>query len=764
MPIVAFRDLGDKRRAKKRVDLLRSWSRPELCAILLLLSIGPALIALHPSIPFLNDGICDAWYVFGLFYHLPDALQWPLKDAVTIPYQTARLSNLVPGYLLTRAFNGIAADYAMFLIYYSTSVFFFYRSIRILMGDKVALFAAIFFAVHPLIIANFSVTFASGAVLYSIISFYFVARAMDAEDPIRKTSLIFVSGIAIGAAFHVHLGIVIYAVANYLMYLFYVLLYSRETMGARIWHIARAALAALAGAVGFTVALGGVAILFGGSFSLVFEQFWFISYEFWSEARKEWSVPDWYWHGATVGIFVTALLLSAINIYSFSSKCERTALSENARRRVLALSWAILAQTVLCLVYAALDGGMVQRDFYYVFFVPYLAAVIFSPLLVVGAGKSRATIGGAIVFLICGLGASGLNEHLTGALHRTPIEAIASVTAAIFAGLIYGYFVLSARTGTARKALYVGLALLMLIIVRPEETGVGIWNSPRDLHLAREYQRIREGLALLNTVHFERRPQFWIDTESGPSELFAYPQSYFYCAFQKSFPAIDQESWNWKNEYEAPQQFTLGHDVVVISRRPNLRSTAEAAFAALGLAVERVEDFTLHLGRTSYELLIEHVEGLDNREKINLPIASFRPVNGGSVSVHPDGLSVTTAPQQWSYSVFESLRDGLENVRGPIGVRMHLWVEEGVIGVAVSARGNVGDLLTRKDEIRPGKDQEVCLTVPDASAVDLLIIQNESQHGPSRATLSSVDLFKLGSAPQQQLNDANNCEHRRSAP
>ena len=103
-------------------------------------------------------------------------------------------------------------------------------------------------------------------------------------------------------------------------------------------------------------------------------------------------------------------------------------------------------------------------------------------------------------------------------------------------------------------------------------------------------------------------------------------------------------------------------------------------------------------------------------------------------------------------------------MRGPIGVRMHLWVEEGVIGVAVSARGNVGDLLTRKDEIQLGKDQEVCLTVPDASAVDLLIIQNESQHGPSRATLSSVDLFKLGSAPQQQLNDANNCEHRRSAP
>src|SRR2546421_76989 len=60
-----------------------------LGVILLLLAIGPALIAIHPSIPFLNDGMCDAWYVFGLFYHLPDALQWPLREGVTIPYQTA---------------------------------------------------------------------------------------------------------------------------------------------------------------------------------------------------------------------------------------------------------------------------------------------------------------------------------------------------------------------------------------------------------------------------------------------------------------------------------------------------------------------------------------------------------------------------------------------------------------------------------------------------------------------------------------------------
>ena len=741
-----------------------SWSRPQqLCVTLLLLAIGPVLVALHPSIPFLNDGFCDAWYVFGLFYHLPDALQWPLKDGVTMPYQAARLSNLVPGYLLTRAFNGIAADYAMFFIYYSASVFFFYRSVQLLSDERVALFAAMFFAVHPLIIANYSVTFGSAAILYSIISLFFVARAVDAKNRIGKIGFLFGSGIAMGAALHVYLGIVIYGVANYLIYLFYELLYSSETMRARIWHLAQAGCAVLAGVAGLTVVLGGVAILFGGSFPLVFRQFWFLlSNEFRSEARQELSVPEWYLHGGTVGMFVAAMLLSAINNYLFSSRFGRATLPENVRKRASALSWAIFALTVVCLVYVALDGGMVQRDFYYVFVVPYLGTVIFSPLLFIKMGRPRATIVWAIVFLICGLGASGLNEHVIGWLHRVPIEAFASLAAAICAGLSYGYLALSARRGLGPGALYAFSVLLMLIIVRPEETGLQIWNGPRDLHLAREYQRIREGLALLGALHFKRRPQFWIDTESGPSELFAYPRSYFSCSFQKSFPAIDHDLWNWKDEHVAPLQFTPGQDVVVISRVPNLRAAAEAAFAALGLAVERVADFTLHFSRTDYEFLIEHVQGLDSRGEISLPIASFRPFNGGSVSFRPDGLVLTTAIPQWSYSLVGPLRYALENVHGPVAVRMRMRVEEGAIGIAVSSRDNISNLIRREDSLQAGADlREICLYIPDPSAADLLIIQNESNDGPSRAELHSVDLFRPSLLVPREVSVPFNCEHYR---
>ena len=100
--------------------------RQEPYVIILLLAVGPALIAIHPSIPFLNDGNCDPWYVFGLFYLLPDATHWlhDPNNPLSLPQQVARLPNIIPGYLATKAFNGISADYVMFFTYHSTSVFF----------------------------------------------------------------------------------------------------------------------------------------------------------------------------------------------------------------------------------------------------------------------------------------------------------------------------------------------------------------------------------------------------------------------------------------------------------------------------------------------------------------------------------------------------------------------------------------------------------------------------------------------------------------
>ena len=143
----------------------------------------------------------------------------------------------------------------MFFMYYSAAVLFFHRAVRILIDDKVALFAAILFAVHPLIVANYSVTFASPAITYSIASLYFVARALVAENGRGKLAWLFVSGIAMGAALHAYLGIVAFGIANYLIYMFRVFFYAPATIWQRIWGVVKAGLVVAAGMAGFTVAL-----------------------------------------------------------------------------------------------------------------------------------------------------------------------------------------------------------------------------------------------------------------------------------------------------------------------------------------------------------------------------------------------------------------------------------------------------------------------------------------------------------------------------
>ena len=496
------------------------------------MTVGPVLIAIHPAIPFLNDGNCDPWFLFGTFYHFPDATHWQGNHGPG--RQIARLTQVIPGYFLTKAFDGIGADYAMFFMYYSAAVLFFHRAVRILIDDKVALFAAILFAVHPLIVANYSVTFASPAITYSIASLYFVARALVAENGRGKLAWLFVSGIAMGAALHAYLGIVAFGIANYLIYMFRVFFYAPATIWQRIWGVVKAGLVVAAGMAGFTVALGGVAVLFGADFTLVFTQFLYIPTAHTNSAEYYYK-PDWYLHGGVAGTLVAACLASGINFHLCRARTKRFALREEVRKSVLSISWAILFLTILLLAYNELGGVFLQYDYYYVFFVPYFCLVIFSPLLFFDFGKSSSVVMWATVFLLCCLGAIAVNDDVLGWLHQSPIEAVASLAVAVCAGLTYGYFVFAHRIGAGAAALFAALIILMLIIVRPEQMGAQIWTFPRNLQDARAYQRVREGLAVLNRLHFKNFPQFWVDQEGGPAELIAYPRSYVSCLFEELF-------------------------------------------------------------------------------------------------------------------------------------------------------------------------------------------------------------------------------------
>lgn len=724
-----------------------SLSRPQtLYVTILLLAIGPALIVIHPSIPFLNIGNCDPWYVFGLFYYLPDATHWLWTDG-NPARQAARLTNVIPGYLATKAFKGISADYAMFFIYYFASVFLFYQSARILINNKVALFAAIVFAVHPLIVATYSVTFGSPAILYLLVSLYLVARATQAQSSLAQFGLLFSSGLAMAAALHVHLAIIVFGIANYLFYLFYRLFYSSEAVATRIVHLFQGGAAVIIGMIAFTLALGGVAVLLGGNFNLVFQQFVWLKYEFSSNYAKVWFQEDWYYEGGILGMLLAALFLSALNIYVCSFAGKGVIQSESARQRVCALSWAVVLLVLILFVSNELGGNLIQYDYYYVFFVPYFCLVVFSPFLLLRTRGARATLAGATIFLICSLGAVALHDDVLGWLHRSPTEAIASVVLAICAGTAYAGILLSRRTGATVAGCWTIVVLAMLIIVRPD-MGRQIWEGPRITQYAREYQTVREGLAFLSTVPFKNYPKFWVDLETAPKATTAIPRSYLSCRYHNQFPtSADDEDLT--DAYG--RDFKIGDDVVIISAAENLRPMASTAFAALGLAAQEVATFSGESQGARYELLVEHVYGaadarartsskwlLDkdpppDAEEVNVSFGLFPYSKPQKFPV-----DVTTTAQPWSFAAEYEPRP--DNLRGPLWVVVQAEVLAAPLDIGITNPKRT-KFFSRTFFEKPGPVTIVLRMVP-WELFGYLVVESSGEAKAGKIRIDSVRVLK----------------------
>src|SRR5579872_3365768 len=170
-----------------------------------------------PGVPF-GDSTCDSWIDLGTFYTLPDAVHWHDTSR-----QLSRLAALLPGYVTTRVFNGVTADYALFVLMYGMAVACVYGTVRRLLRPDIALLSAMFVALQPIIIGNFSSTYTAPSLAYALLSLYFVARAVTVgRDPLAGWML-FWSGAAFGAAINAHLAVAAFALANYFLFALFVL-------------------------------------------------------------------------------------------------------------------------------------------------------------------------------------------------------------------------------------------------------------------------------------------------------------------------------------------------------------------------------------------------------------------------------------------------------------------------------------------------------------------------------------------------------------
>ena len=185
----------------------------------LVLLFGPVLLLIFPSLPFANDGNCDPWYVYGLYFNLPEQLRWAPRTR-----QVARLTGVLPGYLLTHVLPAVESDYAISLLFFTMAVFFLYKTAALLFSRQRAAVIAIFFATSPIVIGNYAVTFSGPAITYEVLALYCAVRATRSAGLRQIFGWMFLSGVAWGAGLHAHLAVLAFSDFIYLFFALFMLL------------------------------------------------------------------------------------------------------------------------------------------------------------------------------------------------------------------------------------------------------------------------------------------------------------------------------------------------------------------------------------------------------------------------------------------------------------------------------------------------------------------------------------------------------------
>ena len=187
--------------------------------------------------------------------------------------QPSRLAGILPGYLLNQVFTGTYFDYAQFLLFYTVSVVFLYKAGVLIIGKRQGTWAALFFALSPIVVGNYAATFAGPAITYEVLSLYCVARAICNPERYWRLLWMGLSGIALGAAINAHLSVLPFSLISYLFFAFVILLDREKKIGARIEKVCAGALCVAVGVAAISCALGVLNVTaFGGRFAIIFNQ------------------------------------------------------------------------------------------------------------------------------------------------------------------------------------------------------------------------------------------------------------------------------------------------------------------------------------------------------------------------------------------------------------------------------------------------------------------------------------------------------------
>jgi hypothetical protein len=561
-----------------------------LCGAAVVL-IGPILLLIFPALPFANNGHCDPWYVYGLFFNLPEQVHW--RPAAR---QVGRLTETLPGYVLTHALPAVVSDYALFLLFFTTATLFLYRSAALLLSPARAAFAMIFFAFSPIVIGNYAATFSGPSITYEILTLYCVTRAICCAGTRQLLGWMFLSGIALGAGLEAHLAVAVFSIFAYLLFTISVFLEFERNVRRRLTRIAGGAAATSLGIVAIMAATMMLSTALWGEqyWSIALNQIASIPDAVENNATLYWQ-SDWYLNAPNIGMYLIGIGVAAIGIARYSRAGANVSGGDRSARFEYAINIAFAATISILLVGELRRGIFLQYDYYYVLLWPFLALAIFTQPI---DRELRHRFFYILLFaVVC---------CLCVAIKRYDLPAWAgdhevAVSLVLAATTVMALLAWQRGPSSALVAVYLVVLGFSTSVVRPLDMGAHLWDRANGDEWRNSYVRINSGLQFLAQTFGNNgaeipAPKFWVDGDAvsdGP----AYPRSYLWCGFHP-FPEFDPERW------QHGLAFLPGDLVVVIASPSDLFNRVTSALASRGLVPAKISSKTIEEADGPYEILV----------------------------------------------------------------------------------------------------------------------------------------------------------------
>jgi hypothetical protein len=330
-------------------ELSRGDSKAALAEGLLIGAVlSLAILAINPNWFFTNPFLppwFDPFVYQGLFMH-------PREYISAHPgyYPATRIPFIAVGAAFYAALPPVAANIALKITLYTSTVGFFYATARLCSGRSAALFAAIALATYPFFIMSMGWDYVDAAVNLMSAACYFAAGC-GARRSTRWPVWEFVAGLAFAILVACNLFAIMLGPSILLFYL--ASLYSADMLGMGRGALFRRVAAGLVGIAAGLVAHAVAFQMYGGSTLLALLAQWSEVAKVTTQGNGQWAFQNWQYlhpHATWLAVPLTVAIISVVNVVGASRRIAGSVFDKKDVFVLLISAHYLLLLSIFCVI------------------------------------------------------------------------------------------------------------------------------------------------------------------------------------------------------------------------------------------------------------------------------------------------------------------------------------------------------------------------------------------------------------------------------